>query len=68
MEDRATKRIMRDGSLKKVKDERDMYGNYSGPPKPFKPVGKRQKATEDELTTNPRARSAALRVAERQQT
>jgi 16S rRNA (cytosine1402-N4)-methyltransferase len=70
MEDRATKRIMRDGTLVKVKNhgERDIYGNYSGPPKPFKPVGKRQKATEEEVETNPRARSASLRVAEREET
>ena len=71
MEDRATKRIMRDGTLDKKKysdDERDMYGNYIGPPKPFKPMGKRQKATEDEVNVNSRARSAVLRVAERQET
>lgn len=73
MEDRATKRIMRDGSLEKNRnrrqsqfDERDMYGNYIGPPKPFKPVGKKQRATEEETERNPRARSATLRVAERQ--
>jgi len=71
MEDRATKRIMRDGTLDKRKagrksDERDMYGNYTGPPKPFKPVQKQRKATEEETEKNPRARSAVLRVAERQ--
>jgi 16S rRNA (cytosine1402-N4)-methyltransferase len=68
MEDRATKRIIRDGTLKKKQrshDERDIYGNYAGPPKPFKPVGKKQKATQDEVDSNPRARSATLRVAER---
>ena len=71
MEDRATKRIMRDGTLSKGKntylEEKDLYGNYIGPPKPFQPVGKRQKATEKEIFANPRARSAVLRVAERQQ-
>eukprot|EP00980_Cylindrotheca_fusiformis_P003165 scaffold721_cov131-Cylindrotheca_fusiformis.AAC.55 len=68
MEDRATKRIMRDGSTeKKNREERDIYGNYAGPPKPFKPIGKRQKAPEEEVEVNPRARSAVLRVAERQQ-
>jgi 16S rRNA (cytosine1402-N4)-methyltransferase len=67
-EDRPTKRIMRDGTLekKKTREERDMYGNYAGPPKPFKPVGKRQKAPAEEVEVNPRARSAVLRVAERQ--
>ena len=69
MEDRATKRIMRDGTLerKKHRDEKDIYGNYIGPPKPFKPVGKRQKAQEEEIVSNPRARSAVLRIAERQE-
>lgn len=67
MEDRATKRIMRDGTLERKKngDQRDIYGNYAGPPKPFKPVGKRQKARTEEVEVNPRARSAVLRVAER---
>ena len=69
MEDRATKRIMRDGTLekKKTRDERDIYGNYIGPPKPFKPVGKMQKASDEEIESNPRARSAVLRIAERQE-
>ncbi|CAJ1930274.1 unnamed protein product [Cylindrotheca closterium] len=67
MEDRATKRIMRDGTVERRKniDQRDIYGNYAGPPKPFKPVGKRQKARNEEVEENPRARSAVLRVAER---
>jgi 16S rRNA (cytosine1402-N4)-methyltransferase len=68
MEDRATKRIMRDGTLEKARtssNEKDLYGNYIGPPKPFRPVQKRQKATEDEIARNSRARSAILRVAER---
>lgn len=70
MEDRATKRIMRDGSLdpnrRRFTDDRDLYGNHMGPAKPFKPVGKLQKASEDETSRNPRARSAVLRIAERQ--
>lgn len=65
MEDRATKRIMRDGTLKKVKIEKDMYGNVMGPPKPFKPVGKRRTASEEEVAANTRARSASLRIAEK---
>lgn len=67
MEDRAVKRIMRDGTLKRVKVEKDMYGNNMGPPKPFKPVTKRQTASEEEVVANPRARSASLRIAERLQ-
>ena len=72
MEDRATKRIMRDGTLEpgkrnRSREEKDMYGNYIGPPKPFEVVQKRQKATQEEIDRNPRARSAILRVAERQQ-
>ena len=65
MEDRATKRIMRDGTFKKPKVEKDMYGNITGPPRPFKPVGKRQTATDEEVASNPRARSASLRIAEK---
>lgn len=65
MEDRATKRIMRDGTLDRVKVEKDMYGNIIGPTKPFKPVGKRQTASEAEVASNSRARSASLRIAER---
>lgn len=65
MEDRATKRIMRDGTLQKVRVEKDIYGNTLGPKKPFKPVGKRRSATEEEIAANPRARSASLRVADR---
>ena len=70
MEDRATKRVMRDGTVKRQagQDERDMYGNYIGTPKPFRTVGKPQKATEGEVEQNPRSRSATLRVAERQDT
>jgi len=35
------------------------------PPHPWKTVGKAIKAGEQELSANPRARSAVLRVAER---
>lgn len=70
MEDRATKRVMRDGTLSKreadqINSQRDLFGNYVGQPKPFKTLGKPQKATEEEIELNSRARSATLRVAER---
>jgi 16S rRNA (cytosine1402-N4)-methyltransferase len=69
MEDRATKRILRDGSLDPSKrswgDEKDVYGDYVGPPKPFRPIGKPIKASAEEVERNPRARSAMLRVGER---
>jgi 16S rRNA (cytosine1402-N4)-methyltransferase len=73
MEDRAAKRIMRDGSTtatspttrSAASSQRDVYGNYNGPPKPFRPVQKPQKASAAEIELNSRARSATLRVAER---
>ena len=70
LEDRAAKRIMRDGTLSKreadrMNQQKDVYGNYVGRPRPFKTVGKPQKATEEEVKLNSRARSATLRVAER---
>eukprot|EP00934_Nitzschia_sp_Nitz4_P004681 Nitzschia sp. Nitz4//scaffold4_size323378//260650//261867//NITZ4_000702-RA/size323378-processed-gene-0.305-mRNA-1//1//CDS//3329553525//4671//frame0 len=66
MEDRATKRVMRDGTVVAKRAEYDLYGNPIGPAKPFKPVGKRRTATDEEVAANPRARSASLRVALRQ--
>jgi len=71
MEDRYAKRVIRDGSVEWMgtkEDEKDIYGNYVGTPKPWMRVGKRQKATEAEVELNPRARSATLRVGERQDT
>ena len=74
MEDRAAKRIMRDGSVDGSRGsggiQRDIFGNEvfeteGKNAKPFKPLGKKQKAREDEIEMNPRARSAVLRVAER---
>ena len=66
LEDRIVKRVMRDGCLAKVVHvEKDLYGNYAGPPKPFRPVGKKLKASKEEVEVNSRARSATLRVAER---
>jgi 16S rRNA (cytosine1402-N4)-methyltransferase len=67
LEDRATKRVIRDGiiGIRPTTNERDMYGNYIGKPRPWKGLGKGTKATADEVTKNSRARSATLRVAER---
>jgi 16S rRNA (cytosine1402-N4)-methyltransferase len=66
MEDRATKRVMRDGTTgRRPDDKRDVYGNYIGTPRPWKTLGKPQKAADDEVELNSRARSATLRVAER---
>lgn len=68
MEDRYAKRAIRDGSvvwLGTHEDERDVYGNYAGKPKPWRRIGKREKATDEEVELNPRARSATLRVGER---
>jgi 16S rRNA C1402 N4-methylase RsmH len=61
---------MRDGTLSQreanwINNQRDVYGNYFGEPKPFKAIGKPQKASDDEVALNSRARSATLRVAER---
>lgn len=66
IEDRATKRVMRSGTLSAVSStKKDLYGNVIGPPRPFQPIGKRINASDDEISRNPRARSATLRVAER---
>merc|ERR1719223_327081 len=67
MEDRATKRVMRDGTVANVQRriEKDIYGNdIGGSSLPWKSLGK-QKATDEEVEKNSRARSATLRVAER---
>lgn len=71
LEDRATKRVIRDGSVAgnsrlPAAVERDIYGNVVGKPRPWKLFGKKQKATDDEVNSNTRARSATLRVGERQ--
>jgi 16S rRNA (cytosine1402-N4)-methyltransferase len=67
MEDRATKRVLRDGTVQRLRQnvERDIYGNYSGAPLPWKQIGKGQKARDEEIELNTRARSAMLRVGER---
>lgn len=75
MEDRATKRVLRDGSVVGSRRggggiERDMFGNEvlsadGQNTRPWKTLGKKQKATAEEVEVNPRARSATLRVGER---
>lgn len=81
MEDKMTKRVMRDGSVNFLDGhrgrggalERDIFGNVIGkgdggeldrnmPQLPFEPLGKPQKATDEEIAVNSRARSATLRV------
>ena len=78
MEDKMAKRVMRDGSIDFLDSprgkggalNRDVFGNmigqegsHGGDQLPFEPLGKPQKATDEEITTNSRARSATLRVA-----
>lgn len=71
MEDRATKRVIRDGSVRGTRGglalEKDVYGNIVGPKRPWKPLGKKRKASDEEVEVNSRARSATLRIGERQQ-
>lgn len=74
LEDRAVKRVMRDGGVETSSQgrvERDIFGNEIVIGKdgivnrPFKMLDKKQKATDEEVSLNSRARSATLRVAER---
>ena len=73
MEDRAVKRVMRDGTIHGGKRapakriQRDPFGNaMDDGTRCWKPLGKRRtKATPEEVELNTRARSATLRVAER---
>jgi 16S rRNA (cytosine1402-N4)-methyltransferase len=78
MEDKMAKRVMRDGSVnfldghrgKRGALDRDIFGNViggddsdgDGSRLPFEPLGKPQKATDEEIAVNSRARSATLRV------
>jgi 16S rRNA (cytosine1402-N4)-methyltransferase len=75
MEDKMAKRVIRDGSVDLDGRnggggslfERDLFGNIieSGDEDghaPFEPLGKPQKATDEEVAVNSRARSATLRV------
>ena len=62
LEDRLVKNYMNKGNFS-GKDQKDFYGNLQ---RPFKPVNRKPiMASAQEVETNPRARSAKLRVAER---
>ena len=61
LEDRLVKRFIRSGNFEGVV-EKDFYGN---PLSPFKAIGKPITPSSEEISVNPRARSARLRVAER---
>ncbi|MEJ2163473.1 MAG: 16S rRNA (cytosine(1402)-N(4))-methyltransferase, partial [Robiginitalea sp.] len=61
LEDRLVKRFIRTGKFEGEVDK-DFYGN---PLAPFKNVGKLIVPSAEEISANPRARSAKLRVAER---
>jgi len=62
LEDRLVKNFMRAGNFEGVV-EKDFYGN---PLTPFKPLTRKPiTASDNELTTNNRARSAKLRIAEK---
>lgn len=62
LEDRPVKNFIRSGNIE-GKLEKDFYGN---PQTLFKPVNTRPLTpSEEEINTNPRARSAKLRIAER---
>lgn len=63
LEDRLVKRFIRSGKFA-GEVEKDFYGN---PLCPFRAVGKLIVPTQAEIQVNPRARSAKLRIAERQE-
>lgn len=62
LEDRLVKHFMRSGSLKDEL-EKDVFGNIQ---RPFRPLRKVISPDAEEIERNPRARSAKLRIAERQ--
>ena len=45
--------------------ERDMYGNFIGDTRPWRPLEKRRGVTEANMETDSKARNASLRVAQR---
>lgn len=62
LEDRLTKRFMKNGMFE-GEPERDVYGNWSAPFKPLQ--SKVIIPTQEEINENPRARSAKMRIAVR---
>ncbi len=63
LEDRLVKNYMRSGDFGGVEDK-DIYGNVN---RPFKPSSSKAiQPTDREIAMNPRARSARLRIAQRQ--
>jgi 16S rRNA (cytosine1402-N4)-methyltransferase len=62
LEDRLVKNFIKAGNFR-GEVEKDFYGN---PVKPLSAVEKSQPASEEEIKNNPRARSARLRIAEKQ--
>ena len=64
LEDRLVKRVLRDASRPPQGDPRMPLPEIVAQPK-LRLVGKAIKAGSDELSKNPRARSAVLRIAER---
>jgi 16S rRNA (cytosine1402-N4)-methyltransferase len=62
LEDRLVKNFLKAGNFE-GEIQKDFYGNILSPFKPIAP--KMLKANEEEITANPRARSAVMRVAER---
>ena len=65
LEDRIVKRFMRAQSTADALPERLPVRAAELPQPPLRLVGRAQRATADEVSRNPRARSAVLRVAER---
>jgi len=62
LEDRMVKNFMRSGTFG-VEVQRDFFGNAQ---RPFKPLSSKAIVpTEEEIATNPRSRSAKMRIAER---
>ena len=61
LEDRMVKNFIRAGNTA-GEQEKDIYGNVIAP---FRPVGKMIVPGEEEISGNPRARSARLRIAEK---
>ncbi len=62
LEDRLTKRFMKNGMFE-GEPERDVFGNWSAPFKPLQ--SKVIVPTQEEINENPRARSAKMRIAVR---